>query len=210
MPLIHYRSLMPNSPALIGVTGGIGAGKSVVCKILEVMGHKVYYADDRAKWLMQSDPSLVEDIKSIFGEDAYEGDKLNRTFIAERAFRDPELLTKLNARVHPAVANDLSLWRASHKDETLLFDEAALLFETGSYKKMNATILVVAPKALRIERVLTRDPHRSKQSIEDIIDKQMSDEDKVPLADFLLHNDGKTSVIKQTMEIYQRLLNRHK
>ena len=201
---------MPSKPALIGVTGGIGAGKSVVCKLFEILGHKVYYADKRAKELMQSDASLVADIKQIFGEDAYVNSALNRTFIADQVFKDPELLAQLNEKVHPAVARDLSSWKEAHPQEALLFDEAALLFETGSFKRMEATILVVAPRAIRIERVLARDPQRSREAVEDIMDKQMSDEDKIPLADFILHNDGETSVIQQTMGIHRQLLNLHR
>ena len=101
---------MSNKPSLIGVTGGIGSGKSTVCKILEVLGHQVYYADDRAKWLMQNEPSLVNEIKGLFGEMAYKDNQLNRPHISDQVFKNEELLTKLNGLVHPAVANDLKNW----------------------------------------------------------------------------------------------------
>lgn len=196
---------MPTKPKLIGVTGGIGSGKSTVCKIFETLGHKVYYADDRAKWLMSHDIQLKEKIEDLFGDKAYHENQLNRLFISEQVFRNPELLQKLNALVHPAVGNDLNNWVHQNSKEKMLFDEAALLFEIGSYKKMNATILVTAPEDIRIERVLKRDPHRSKDSIKEIIGQQMSDEEKLPLASFVIKNDHTYSVIKQTMDIYKRL-----
>lgn len=197
---------MSNKPSLIGVTGGIGSGKSTVCKIFEVLGHQVYYADDRAKWLMQNEPSLINEIKGLFGEMAYKDNRLDRTFIAEQVFKNEELLTKLNGLVHPAVADDLKRWAATHQKERILFDEAALLFDNGSYKKMDKMILVVAPEELRIERVVARDPHRTSESVKEIINNQMSDEQKSELTDFIIYNDGRSSLIKQVMELYPKLL----
>lgn len=197
---------MSNKPSLIGITGGIGSGKSTVCKIFEVLGHQVYYADDRAKWLMQNEPSLINEIKGLFGEMAYKDNQLDRTFIAGQVFKNEELLTKLNGLVHPAVADDLKRWAATHQKERILFDEAALLFDNGSYKKMDKMILVVAPEELRIERVVARDPHRTSESVKEIINNQMSDEQKSELTDFIIYNDGRSSLIKQVMELYPKLL----
>jgi len=197
---------MTDKPKLVGVTGGIGSGKSTVCKIFEVLGHQVYYADDRAKWLMENDEKLVASIKSLFGENAYENNRLNRKFIADQVFKSPELLEKLNGTVHPAVGEDLVRWVQDNHEQRLLFDEAALLFENGSYKKMEATILVTAPEELRIKRVVTRDDHRTEASVKEIIDKQMKDSEKEPLADFIIRNDGSASVIRQVMEVYKNLI----
>ena len=164
---------MPNSPKLIGVTGGIGSGKSTVCKIFETLGHPIYYADDRAKWLMSHDDTLMHQIKELFGDEAYQNGVLNRKLIAEKAFKTPSMLAQLNALVHPAVGKDLKEW-VSSTQEKLLFYEAALVFETGSNKKMDAVILVTAPEALRIPRVLKRDPDRTKESVQKIIDQQIN------------------------------------
>jgi len=201
---------MQSRPKLIGVTGGIGSGKSTVCKIFETLGHKVFYADNQAKWLMKYNEGLKVEIIKVFGENAYLGEDLNRSFIAERAFHKPALLEKLNLLVHPVVAKDLASWVTKNNTEQLLFDEAALLFEVGSYKKMDKNILIKASVETRIDRVLKRDPHRTRASVEKIIGQQMEDVKKIPLADYIIENDGDRSVIEQTMEIYDLLISRHK
>ena len=154
---------------------------------------------------MHNSEVLREEIVGLLGTEAYNEQGLNRSLISEKVFKDPSMLQQLNAIVHPAVGEDLAMWMQQHKEERLLFDEAALLFEIGSYKKMDATILVTAPEELRIKRVLKRDSHRSPTSVKEIIHQQMSDKDKAPLADFIIENDGSSSVIKQTMEIYDKL-----
>ena len=196
---------MPTRPKLIGVTGGIGSGKSTVCKIFEVLGHKVYYADDRAKWLMNNEQQLKKKISNLFGNDAYNETGLNRSFISSQIFKNQELLQQLNGLVHPAVAEDLKNWVDNNRKEEMLFDEAALLFEIGSYKKMDATILVTAPEDLRISRVIKRDPQRTTESIKEIISQQLTDDVKRTLANFVIENDGVNSVLKQTLEIYKQL-----
>lgn len=197
---------MSNKPLLVGVTGGIGSGKSTVCKIFEVLGHKVYYADERAKWLMENDAQLTQEIESLFGPEAYNEGRLDRKWIAEKVFKDQSLLSQLNAKVHPAVAADLNNWVEQHREEKILFDEAALLFEVGSYKKMDKNILVTAPEEVRIDRVVQRDTQRTSSSVKDIIDKQMLDDQKVPLADFVINNDGSQSLIRQVMIVYDELV----
>ena len=193
---------MNSKSQIVGVTGGIGSGKSTVCKIFETLGAITYYADDRAKWLMINDSKLISHITDLFGEEAYKGEQLNREYIAERVFKDQALLEQLNQLVHPAVAKDVETWVGTNQDAPLLLKEAALLFETGSYKELDKTILVTAPEAIRIERVVKRDSHRSAQDVKNIMDKQMSDADKTVLADFVVENDGKKSVIKQVMDLY--------
>ncbi len=197
---------MSSAPIIVGVTGGIGSGKSIVCKVFETLGAVTYYADDRAKWLMNNDPKLIGEVKKLFGDEAYKNGSIDRKFIADKAFQDQSVLDQLNALVHPAVGNDLSQWIDENKHAPLLLKEAALLFETGSYKKLNKTILVTAPEEIRIQRVVQRDPHRSQTDVEAIIDKQLKDEEKIPLADFIIENDGGQSVIKQVMELYPLLI----
>lgn len=197
---------MPTNPRLIGITGGIGSGKSTVCKVLEILGNKIYYADDRAKWLMENHLPLANKIKALFGEESFKNQQLDRPYIAQKAFTNPEKLQSLNEAVHPMVAEDLMQWVMSNKDEKMLFNEAALLFEAGSYKKMNYTILVTAPEEVRLQRVLARDSHRTVSAIKEIMNKQMKDEEKLPLADFVINNDGKSSLIKQVMNVYSKLI----
>jgi len=199
---------MQSKALLVGVTGGVGAGKSTVCKILEVLRHKVYYADDRAKRLMNNSDGLKSRIISLFGENAYADNLLNREFIGKQVFKNAELLEKLNTIVHPAVREDAENWLKYNESEKLLFYEAALLFEAGSYKKMDAAILVTAPEELRLKRVLARDAHRSEGSVKEIMGKQMNDEEKIPLADYVIENDEKQSITKQTFEVYYQLTTR--
>ena len=201
---------MSSRPLLVGVTGGIGSGKSTVCKILEVLGHKVYYADDRAKWLMRHDEKLNDGIVALFGENAFVAGHLNRELIAASVFKDASLLKQLNALVHPAVGSDLAKWVAGNEQESILFDEAALMFEIGTYQNMDATILVTSPLELRIERILQRDSHRTEESVREIMDKQMPDADKIPLATYVIENDEKKSLIAQTLEVYDELINHRK
>lgn len=191
---------------MVGITGGIGSGKTTVCKIFETLGAGTYYADDRAKWLMENDAPLIKEVKQLFGEEAYTDGKLDRKHIAGVAFRDEGLLEKLNAVVHPAVGRDFEGWVNENLEARLLLKEAALIFETGSYKLLDQTILVTAPEDVRIKRVVTRDTHRTEKDVKDIIAKQMSDKEKAGLADFVIENDGKKSLIKQVMTVYQQLV----
>ncbi|WP_420576365.1 dephospho-CoA kinase [Ekhidna sp.] len=197
---------MSNKPLIVGVTGGIGSGKTTVCKVFETLGAKTYYADDRAKWLMENDPELVESIKSLFGESAFKEGKLDRQHIARAAFKDDSLLNQLNKLVHPAVGRDVEKWMRENQNSKLLLKEAALLFETGSYKNLDRNILVTAPEDMRIRRVVARDSHRKAEDVKDIISKQMKDEEKRKLADFVIENDGNRSMIEQVMNIYKELV----
>lgn len=197
---------MKTKPNIVGVTGGIGSGKSTVCKIFETLGAITYYADDRAKWLMTHDINLIESIKGLFGDQVYVDGQLDRKHIASIAFKDQNVLDQLNQVVHPAVAKDVEKWTEEYVDAPLLLKEAALLFETGSYQALDKTILVTAPHQIRVERVVQRDTHRSVEDVETIIGKQMSDENKTPLADYVIENDGKKSLIKQVMDIFPLLI----
>lgn len=196
---------MKSRPIIVGVTGGIGSGKSTICKIFEVLGCKTYYADDRAKWLMENNAELITSVKEFFGDEAYLENKLNRKFIADQAFKDSTLLGKLNAAVHPVVKSDFEKWIAENNEENILLKEAALLFETGSYKELDYCVLVVADEQTRIERVIKRDEHRNRKGVNDIIKKQMMDEEKIPLADFIIDNNGKDSVINQVIHAFKKL-----
>ena len=189
----------------VGLTGGIGSGKSVVARIFETLGIPVYYADDRAKQLMVEDSVLVAGIKAIFGEEAYlEDGSLNRVHISQRAFSDPGLLKKLEGLVHPAVFEDGNRWRQAQQKVAYTLKEAALLFESGSYKTFDKLITVTAPLELRIERVMRRDGV-TREAVEARIRQQMPEEEKVRLADFVIVNDGAHGLIGQVWAIHQQL-----
>lgn len=193
-------------PLLVGITGGIGAGKSTVARVFSLLSVPVYYADDRAKWLMANDKAIKTKIIQAFGESSYT-DKgvLNRAFLAERVFSDPANTKIINGLVHPAVAEDFRRW-AEQQQSPYVLKEAALLFESGSYKELNRVINVSSPLKIRMARILTRDPHRNAAQVNRIIDKQLPDEDKNRLADFLVKNTDHHMIIPQVLEIHEKLL----
>lgn len=190
---------------LVGITGGIGSGKSTVAKIFSLLGIPVYSADDRAKWLMKNDEKLWSGIKTLFGEEAYLSDgALNREFLAETVFSDNEKVKQLNALVHPAVGIDFTAWAQAQKSNYVL-KEAALIFETGSNSTLDYVINVSAPLKTRISRVLMRDPFRSESQINRIIDQQLPDEQKNGLADFVIKNTENKLLIPQVLDIHEKL-----
>ncbi|MCS4433970.1 dephospho-CoA kinase [Aquiflexum gelatinilyticum] len=196
-----------HKPILVGITGGIGSGKSTVARIFSILGIPVYYADDRAKWLMANDEALKEQIKDNFGQESYsEAGVLNRAFLASQVFSDEEKVKIINGLVHPAVKADFENW-ANAQTAPYVLKEAALLFETGSYKDLDKVINVSSPIRIRISRVLMRDPHRNEKQVNDIIDKQLPDEEKNKLADFVIKNTDNKLLIPQVMEIHHQLLN---
>lgn len=197
--------MAPNNPAKIGITGGIGAGKSIVSRIFQIIGIPVYNADQQAKWLMNNDPELIHAIKKQFGKESYQADQLNRSFMAEKVFADPKALDKLNRLVHPRVGKDYDGWVESHSKVSYTLKEAALLFESGSYKSLDAVILVTAPEELRIKRVVSRD-QRSKSQIEDIIKRQWSEADKQKLSTYEIRNDDRHLVIPQVLQIHESII----
>ncbi len=181
----------------VGVTGGIGSGKSVVCKIFECLNVPVYYADDRAKWLMRNDVDLIKGIIETFGQESYPEGVLNTRFLSKTVFSNKDQLDRLNALVHPAVAKDVNRWIDQNQDSFLLIKEAALLFETGSYKELDYVITVAAKEETRIRRVLARDPQRSREEIVQIMGKQMPQEEKMELADYVIDNNDDDALIRQ-------------
>ncbi|WP_113923964.1 dephospho-CoA kinase [Cognataquiflexum aquatile] len=196
-----------HKPLLVGITGGIGSGKSTVARIFSILGIPVYYADDRAKWLMANDEALKEQIKANFGQESYsETGVLNRVFLASQVFSDEEKVKTINGLVHPAVKADFENW-ANAQTAPYVLKEAALLFETGSYKDLDKVINVSSPIRIRISRVLMRDPQRNEKQVNDIIDKQLPDEEKNKLADFVIKNTDNRLLIPQVLEIHRQLLN---
>ena len=196
---------MAHQKLKIGITGGIGSGKSTAAAIFEVLGIPVYYADSRAKWLMVHDEDLVASIKKLFGKQAYfDGGRLNRAHIAEIAFNNPEKLKKLNALVHPAVKLDYEQWHAQQKNVPYTLKEAALLFESGSANELDAIIEVFAAQKIRINRVRQRDGLTRKQVLSRIRN-QMPEKEKRKLADYVLFNDGKKGLINQVLALHNQI-----
>ena len=187
----------------IGVTGGIGVGKSKICQILSSMSYPVFYSDTSAKKLLTTDTKLIAEVKSLFGEAAYAGNVLNSAFIAAQLFSDEEKKQKMNALVHPKVRADFERFCKINSSD-LIFNEAALLFETGSYKDFNATILVTAPLELRISRTIQRDKCTRAQVLARI-ENQWTDADKMRYASFELVNDDEHLVIPQLEAILEKL-----
>lgn len=190
----------------VGVTGGIGSGKSMVCRILETLGIPVYYADDRGKALLVESEDVVKKVIDLFGQESYIEGNLNRSFLAEKVFSDSAELEKLNAVVHPAVAQDFARFLDENVDHPIVAKEAALLFETGSYQSLDKNIAVMAKKDIRVKRVLLRDVQRSSEQIEQIMAKQTSDGQRKKLADWLIDNNEEQLLIPQVMEVYHQLL----
>lgn len=192
-------------PLQIGITGGIGAGKSLVCRIFGILGVPVYDADSRAKSVMTTDGILMNQIQKEFGLLSYHKDgSVDREYLANAVFSDEEKLKKLNALIHPRVALDYEHWVEKQKSKYVL-KEAALLFEAKSDKVLDKIIVVSAPEELRIKRVLLRDSHRTEQQIKDIIRNQLSEEEKIKRADFVMLNDEKKLLIPQVLELHSVL-----
>ncbi|MDC3210139.1 MAG: dephospho-CoA kinase [Saprospiraceae bacterium] len=188
----------------IGITGGIGSGKTTVCKIFESLGIPVYYADDRAKVLMTENKKLVDEIKKLIGDKSYfEDGSLNRQYIASVVFKNKNKLEQLNSLVHPAVAKDGILWQQSQSVVPYTLKEAALLIESGSFQALDYLITVWAPKETRIQRVIKRD-NITRHEVEARIDKQIPEFEKLRLAQFVIINDGKKSLVQQVQKLHQR------
>lgn len=189
----------------IGITGGIGSGKTTVCKLFESLNIPIYYADGRAKWLMGNDPQLKKNITELFGEEAYLVDgTLNRVFISSVAFQNQAKLSELNALVHPAVQKDGEIWFSQQKNAPYAIKEAALLIESNSYKQLDEIIVVTAPVEVRVERVMLRD-NMKKESVMARVSKQMSDKERAQFADYVIDNNGK-DLMEQVMKIHGMIL----
>jgi dephospho-CoA kinase len=187
----------------IGLTGNMGSGKTTVSKVFEILGVPVFYADDEAKKVMVTDPVLIAGIKSAFGDEAYyEDGALNRKYISGIVFNNGAKLKELNALVHPAVFRAFDAWAANIKDAPYIVKEAALLFESDSYKLCDHTIMVQAPLENRITRVMQRDG-LSRAEVESRNAQQFSEEQKTALADYIIKNDNVQLVIPQVLELHR-------
>jgi len=188
----------------IGITGGIGSGKSSVCMVFETLGIAVYYADARAKQLLNTDADLKTELEGYFGKDIYMNGMLNRVQLAEIIFNDPIALEKVNSLVHPAVARDFEVW-CTLQTSPYVLEEAAIIFESGLAQRFDQVILVTASEDLRIERVCTRD-RVSREAVRKRMANQWPEEKKMALADYIIHNDNEYAIIPQVINIHQKLI----
>lgn len=188
----------------IGLTGGIGSGKTTVASIFNSFGIPIYNSDVRAKYIMNNDSELINSIKQLLGEKSYLNNELNRSYISKQVFTTPHLLQKLNELVHPRVANDFKIWCSEHKTNDFVIKEAAILIESEAYKTLDKIIVVNAPEEIRLNRVMQRD-NVDLIAIKNRINNQINQEERNKYADYIINNDGKTSLILQVKEIKKKL-----
>ncbi|NDV69577.1 dephospho-CoA kinase [Dysgonomonas sp. 25] len=190
---------------IIGITGGIGSGKSSVSEIFKLCGIPVYIADDESKRLTDTSPVIREKLTALFGESLYEGGKLNKPLLASIIFSDKKKLEMVNSIIHPEVRKDLLRWVEERKnDYPILATEAAIMFESGFNKLADKMITIYAPVETRIRRIVRRD-NTSVEKARERINAQMSDEEKVKLSDFVIMADDRHSLIEQALEIIKSL-----
>jgi dephospho-CoA kinase len=186
---------------IIGITGGIGSGKTTVCKVFEELGAPIYNADVRAKAVMSEDANLIRSIMAAFGKQAYVNGKPNSPYLAEVVFSSEDSLKTLNSLVHPAVARDFIRWVNEHNGHPYIIKEAAILFESGAYKAVDETVLVIAPEDIRIHRVIQRDG-MTEAEVRRRMANQWPEERKMKMADHILVNDGLHLVLPKVLELH--------
>ena len=189
----------------VGLTGGIGSGKSLVCSILDRLGIPVYKADAEARRLMNDEPLLRTKIVESFGDQAYENEGLNREFLATQVFGDAKKLELMNSLVHPAVREDFLKWADQHREYPYVVEEAAILFESGAFREMDQTVLVTAPEELRIKRVMERDGSE-REAVLKRMGHQRKEEELLKLADHVIVNDGEQMLLPQVIDLHNKLL----
>lgn len=183
----------------VGITGGIGSGKSYVCEIIQSMGHPVFYADQEAKNILNSDDEAIAFVSNLFGHEVYQNGQIDRKQIAKKVFENNELREKLNQYIHPKVRQRFHQW-VKDSESKIVFSEAAIYFETGAYKQFDFMVLVIAPQQLKIERVMERS-NMTKEQVQARMDAQWSDEKKIPLANFVINNDQIEPLLPQIVKM---------
>lgn len=196
---------MGKPPLVIGITGGIGSGKSTFANLLREKGYAVYDSDMEARRLQNNHPVVKMRIQELFGEKIYDENGLNRKALAEIVFRDKKLLTQLEHIVHPVVWDDFHDWVSAQTDEKLLFFEAAILFENGWYRDVDKIIVITASEQVRIGRVMARDGVTAEQVRSRMVN-QWPEEDKIARADFVIHSDDHFPLEGKVQNIIQQLI----
>ncbi|WP_400073051.1 dephospho-CoA kinase [Zobellia russellii] len=192
---------------IVGLTGGIGSGKTTVAKMFEELGVPVYNSDNRAKSLMQESPELVKSIKDLLGEEAYLNGILNRAYVSQQVFNNKELLEALNAIVHPAVRQNFIGWAKEQKSGYVI-QEAAIIFEIGSQDFYDCIILVTAPEETRIERVMQRDSDNTVEGIKARMKNQWDDAKKIEASDYIIQNENIEQTKVQVLDVHRDILNK--
>ena len=190
---------------IIGLTGGIGSGKSTVAKYFESLGVPVYIADDEAKKILQT-VDTTEEVFSVFGNDVMDGNIINRKKLSEIVFNDADKLKVLNSIIHPKVKMHFEKWLEMHKNNQFVLKEAAVLFESGSYKNCDYIITVEAPLEIRIQRVIERD-HSSREMVLSRIQNQLSEKERISKSDFVIQNISINETKRKVEEILKTLKN---
>lgn len=189
----------------IGLTGGIGSGKTTIAKLFGLLGVPCYFADDAGKWLLNHDPAVIEKMKELFSSDIYDHDgRLKTHEVASHVFSNKEILEKLNAIVHPAVGRHYLSWLKDYENSPYVIKEAAILFESGAFQSMDQVIVVSAPEEIRINRVLKRDSS-NKEDVKARMKNQWTESERLDHADFVILNDGTSPLIPQVMKIHEEL-----
>jgi dephospho-CoA kinase len=191
----------------LGISGGIGSGKTLVCQVLANLGIPVYDADTEARRLMEGDPELRKAIVRLLGQQAYRDQKLDRPWVAGQVFGNRGLLDQLNSLVHPVVGRDFLRWAELQEQAPYVVEEAALLFESGAFRHMDMNVLVMAPEELRTARVMRRDGI-SEEDVKQRMRMQMSEASKMKLADAVINNDETQMLLPQLIALHKNILNR--
>jgi len=191
---------------IVGLTGGIGSGKTTVAQIFKSLDVPVYNADEEAKLLMQNSTAIQQELINLLGEDCYINGQLNRSFVASRVFTNPRLLEKINAIVHPKVAAHFEQW-CSNQNAPYVIKEVAILFETNTQHLFDFIITVTAPVETRIQRVMDRD-HKSKKEVMSIMNNQLPDSDKINQSNFVIFNDKISDLEDKSVLIHNKITNK--
>jgi dephospho-CoA kinase len=191
----------------VGVTGGIGSGKSLICQVFSHLGVPVYFADEAAKNLMDYDPGIKKGLTDVFGATIYAGGKLNRPKLAGLIFDDPKLLADVNRIVHPGVRHNFIEWCSSFTSVPFVIQESAILFESNTFKLFDYIILVAAPEEMRIQRILNR-PGMTREKILEIMKNQLPEGEKILRSHFVIKNDETTMILPLILSIYTEISKR--
>lgn len=191
---------------IVGLTGGIGSGKTTVAQIFKSLDVPVYNADEEAKLLMQNSTAIQQELINLLGEDCYINGQLNRSFVASRVFTNPRLLEKINAIVHPKVAAHFEQW-CSNQNAPYVIKEVAILFETNTQHLFDFIITVTAPVETRIQRVMDRD-HKSKKEVMSIMNNQLPDSDKINQSNFVIFNEKISDLEDKSVLIHNKITNK--
>jgi dephospho-CoA kinase len=189
----------------VGLTGGIGSGKTIIAKIFELLNVPVYYSDLRAKHILFNHPEVYRQLKTTFGNRVFTNNKIDKQKLAKIVFEESEQLKKLNRIIHPLVADDFEKWCTLHSDKLYIIKEAAILFESGAYRQMDEIICVTAPENIRIQRVIERDGVSEKE-VKERMKHQWTDSQRAEKSNYRIVNDETCLVIPQVLNIHQKLL----